>query len=43
MGIEIRGMVPLLQGQDMPTSIEFYRDVLGSDVVTTSFVSELCG
>jgi glyoxylase I family protein len=36
MGIEIRGMAPLLQVFDMPTSIEFYRDVLGFEVVTTS-------
>ena len=36
MGIEIRGMTPLLQVFDMPTSIAFYRDVLGFEVVTTS-------
>ena len=36
MGIEIRGMAPLLQVFDMPASIAFYRDVLGFDVVTTS-------
>jgi glyoxylase I family protein len=36
MGIEIRGMVPLLQVFDMPASIAFYRDVLGFEVVTTS-------
>jgi catechol 2,3-dioxygenase-like lactoylglutathione lyase family enzyme len=36
MAIEIRGMAPLLQVFDMPTSIRFYRDVLGFDVVTTS-------
>lgn len=36
MGIEIRGMAPLLQVFDMPTSIAFYRDVLGFEVVTTS-------
>jgi len=36
MGIEIRGMAPLLQVFDMPTSIVFYRDVLGFEVVTTS-------
>jgi catechol 2,3-dioxygenase-like lactoylglutathione lyase family enzyme len=29
MGIEIRGMVPLLQVFDITTSIAFYRDVLG--------------
>ena len=36
MGIEIRGMAPLLQVFDMPASIAFYRDVLGFEVVTTS-------
>ena len=36
MGMEIRGMAPLLQVFDMPTSIKFYRDVLGFEVVTTS-------
>jgi glyoxylase I family protein len=36
MGIEVRGMAPLLQVFDMPTFIAFYRDVLGFEVVTTS-------
>jgi glyoxylase I family protein len=36
MAIEIGGMAPLLQVFDMPTSISFYRDVLGFEVVTTS-------
>ena len=36
MGIEIRGIAPLLQVFDMPTSIAVYRDVLGFEVVTTS-------
>ena len=36
MGIEIRGIAPLLQVFDMATSIAFYRDVLGFEVVTTS-------
>jgi uncharacterized glyoxalase superfamily protein PhnB len=35
MGIEIRGMAPLLQVFDMPTSIAFYR-ALGFEVVSTS-------
>jgi len=30
MGIEIRGMALLLQVFDMPASIAFYRDALGS-------------
>ena len=36
MAVEIRGMAPLFQVYDMPTSIAFYRDVLGFEVVTTS-------
>ena len=36
MGIDIRGLVPLLEVFDMPTSITFYREVLGFDVVATS-------
>jgi glyoxylase I family protein len=36
MGIEIRGMAPLFQVFDMATSIAFYRDVLGFEVVATS-------
>src|SRR5260370_10819034 len=36
MTIDIREMAPLLQVFDMPTSIAFYRDVLGFEVVSTS-------
>ena len=36
MAIEIRGMAPLFQVFDMPTSIAFYRDVLGFEVVNSS-------
>jgi glyoxylase I family protein len=36
MAIDIRGLAPLLQVFDMPTSIHFYRDVLGFEVATTS-------
>ena len=35
MGIEVRGIAPLLQVFDMPASIAFYRDVLGFQVVGT--------
>ena len=33
MSIGLRGMAPLLQVFDMPTSLHFYRDTLGFDVV----------
>ena len=36
MAIEVRGVTPLLQVYDMPTSVRFYRDLLGFEVVTTS-------
>jgi len=36
MAIDIRGMAPLLQVFDMPTSVRFYRDVLGFELVSSS-------
>lgn len=36
MSIALRGFAPLLQVFDMPTSIAFYRDVLGFVVVENS-------
>ena len=36
MTIEVRGVCTLLQVFDMPTSLQFYRDVLGFTVVDTS-------
>ena len=36
MTIEVRGVCVLLQVFDMPTSVRFYRDVLGFEVVQTS-------
>lgn len=42
MPVDIRGMVPLLQVFDMPTSIHFYRDVLGFEVVQTSRPGDDC-
>lgn len=36
MGIEVRGLTPLVQVYDMPTSVRFYRDLLGFEVVSTS-------
>lgn len=36
MAFEVRGLTPLLQVYDMPTSIRFYRDLLGFQIVSTS-------
>ncbi len=36
MALDVRGLAPLLQVYDMPTSIRFYRDALGFEVVGTS-------
>ena len=36
MAIELRGVVPLVQVYDMPTSVRFYRDKLGFTIVTIS-------
>ena len=36
MPIDVRGLAPLLQVYDMPTSVRFYRDMLGFELVTTS-------
>lgn len=36
MGIDIRGMAPLIEVFDMPASVRFYRDVLGFELVTSS-------
>src|SRR5258708_4969648 len=33
MPIKIEGLAPLLQVFDMPASVEFYRDILGFEVV----------
>ena len=43
MTLDIRGLVPLLQVFDMPTSIHFYRDILGFEVVNTSGPGEHFG
>lgn len=34
--IEVRGVCTLLQVFDMPTSVRFYRDLLGFEIVQTS-------
>jgi len=36
MAIQMRGVCPLLQVYDMPTSVRFYRDVLGFEVFSAS-------
>ena len=36
MALDLRGVTPLIQVYDMPTSIRFYRDSLGFEVVNTS-------
>jgi catechol 2,3-dioxygenase-like lactoylglutathione lyase family enzyme len=36
MALDVRRLTPLLQVYDMPTSVRFYRDVLGFEVVSTS-------
>ena len=36
MALDVQGMAPLLQVFDMPTSIRFYRDVLGFEITATS-------
>ena len=35
MSMDLRGMTPLLQVFDMPTSLTFYCDVLGFEIVQT--------
>jgi len=35
MAIEVRGMAPLLQVFDMPTSLKFYCEALGFEIATT--------
>jgi glyoxylase I family protein len=36
VALQLRGLVPLLQIYDMPTSVRFYRDALGFEIVSTS-------
>jgi catechol 2,3-dioxygenase-like lactoylglutathione lyase family enzyme len=36
MNIQLRGVLTLLQVFDMPTSVRFYRDVLGFELVQTT-------
>jgi len=36
MGVKVEGLVPLIQVFDMPTSLRFYRDLLGFEIVAQS-------
>lgn len=36
MALRVSGLTPLLQVYDMPTSVRFYRDVLGFEIMNTS-------
>jgi catechol 2,3-dioxygenase-like lactoylglutathione lyase family enzyme len=36
MALDVRGLTPLLSVYDMPTSVSFYRDVLGFEVAMSS-------
>lgn len=42
MTLDIRGMAPLLQVFDMPTSVAFYCEALGFELVSTSNPGEHC-
>lgn len=41
--MELRGLCTLIQVFDMPTSLRFYRDLLGFEVVQRSHESDECG
>jgi catechol 2,3-dioxygenase-like lactoylglutathione lyase family enzyme len=43
MPIEVRGVCPLIEVFDMPTSIRFYRDLLGFEVVRAEPRGDDCG
>ena len=42
MTLDVRGMTPLIQVFDMPTSIRFYRDLLGFTVVESDRPGDDC-
>ena len=42
MAIDVRGMTPLIEVFDMPTSLRFYRDVLGFEMVGQSSPGDNC-
>jgi glyoxylase I family protein len=43
MSVDVRSMTPLLEVFDMPTSLAFYRDLLGFEVVGRSGPDDNCG
>jgi glyoxylase I family protein len=43
MAIDVRGMTPLIQVYDMPTSLAFYCDMLGFEVHSSSQPVPNCG
>lgn len=43
MAIDVRGMTPLIQVYDMPTSLAFYCDILGFEVHNSSHPVPNCG
>ncbi|HEY3929478.1 MAG TPA: VOC family protein [Candidatus Koribacter sp.] len=43
MGVDMRGLCPLIQVYDMPRSLRFYRDILGFEVMQRSQDSDECG
>ncbi|MDH3732892.1 MAG: VOC family protein [Gemmatimonadota bacterium] len=42
MALQLEGMCPLIQVFDMPTSIAFYRDVVGFEVVDSEPAGDDC-
>ena len=42
MSLEVEGFAPLIQVYDMPTSVRFYRDVLGFEVIESSYLGTAC-
>src|SRR5262245_53127232 len=42
MAIDVQGMAPLIEVFDMPTSLGFYRDVVGFESVAQSSAGDNC-
>jgi glyoxylase I family protein len=42
MTLQLRGICPLLQVFDMPTSLAFYRDMLGFEVISAAPATDGC-